>query len=292
MSVISELYYLLNCIFGKQIVLEVKHGLCNRLCALMSAQVAAREKNKRLKLIWRKNDNCGCDFSDLFNNEIERADENSRIDFNDDTSGKRQFLVRCKTMFYEDPFFKKFQKKDFDNNMIHNVPFFSGVIDAPVKLFHSELNKLVPKKEITNRVMEIPSRTVGVHLRKLDYCWIAYVDDDWFIQKMEHLIKKDESIKFFLTTDDYRTKAKFINRFGDKILYYDIDLCRRPDGTMLEKKEKRAKARDVQNALLEVLTLSKTSLILGSYNSSLSWLASIWGLIPLDHSEKIDSCKK
>jgi len=287
MPVISELYYLVNCIFGKQIVLEVKHGLCNRLCALISAQVAAREKNKRLKLIWRKNNNCGCDFSDLFNNEIERADENSRIDFNDDNNGDRQFLVGCKTMFYTDPFFKKFLKKDFSATTIHNKPFFSGVIDASAKLFHSELNKLIPKKEITDRVMEIPSRTVGIHLRKLDHMWISHVDDDWFIQKMEDLIRKDENIKFFLVTDDYRTKAKFIDRFGDKILYYDINLCRRPDGTMVEKKEKRAETKGVQDALLEFLTLSKTSLILGSYNSSFSWLASIRGLIPLEHSEKI-----
>ena len=124
MSVIRELHYLLNCIFGKQIVLELKYGLCNRLCALISAQVAAREKNKKLKLIWEKNDNCGCDFSDLFNNEIERADENSWIDFNDYAGDEKQFLVRHKTMFYTDPFFKEFVKKDLNTETFHNTPFF------------------------------------------------------------------------------------------------------------------------------------------------------------------------
>ena len=84
---------------------------------------------------------------------------------------------------------------------------------------------------------------------------------------MDTLVKKDKDTTFFLCTDDPDTKKFFCSRYKN-VITYDIDYSRKTtDG--------------VKDALMELLTLAQTRLILGSYYSSYTQMASEFNLSDL-----------
>lgn len=58
----------------KQLVVEVRQGLCNRLRVLMSASHLAERYGRELIVCWRADENCGARFGDLFTNPIAETD--------------------------------------------------------------------------------------------------------------------------------------------------------------------------------------------------------------------------
>ena len=118
--------------------------------------------------------------------------------------------------------------------------------------------------------MALPENTVGVHIRRGDNKKSREVSTNLsFINQMDLLLEKDKNTHFFLSTDDEDVKKSFVNRYKDRILTYDdIDYH-------------RDSVTGMQDALLELITLSKTKMILGSYWSSYSHLASQFNSIPL-----------
>ena len=64
-----------------ELVVEVCHGLCNRLRVLISASYLAEQNGRRLVLCWRPDDACAARFGDLFTNliaEVDSLPENPR----------------------------------------------------------------------------------------------------------------------------------------------------------------------------------------------------------------------
>jgi hypothetical protein len=80
----------------------------------------------------------------------------------------------------------------------------------------------------------------------------------------------------FLCSDDERVKQGFRRRYGGRLLTYESS------GGGNDASVDRQTARGVQQALRDLLTLSRTEKIVGTYNSSFSWLASMWGKVPLE----------
>jgi hypothetical protein len=108
-------------------------------------------------------------------------------------------------------------------------------------------------------------RIVGVHIRRGDNEASVRVSPlDLFIARMQKEVEQDPEMRFFLTTDDPATEQEVLARFPGRVTVRDKDLS-------------RTSASGVQDALVDLLVLSKCPLILGSYWSSFSQTAAELG---------------
>lgn len=260
--------YALRYLSAPNLYVDLNHGLANRLITLASCQAARRIIGKKFIYIWNINEPCGCSFDDLFDNNIPLQQHTRMVDYNDDATFKPAFLNDCKTQFFYSFNFRHYQKGSSVNWEIHNIPFVNGLIDNYALAFHHELSILQPSKDVLRLLPTIGSNTVGVHIRRGDLPWQERSPLYSFQLAMDKLLNKDSTTIFYLASDSMNVKKQMIDRYGHNI-------------QTLPDLNSRNTTLGVQAALADLLTLSRTSLILGTYNSSFSWLASAWGLINL-----------
>ncbi len=102
---------------------------------------------------------------------------------------------------------------------------------------------------------------IGVHIRRSDNDASMQVSPlDLFIARMEQEAEREPETRFFLATDDIRTDRTVFRHFPGRVISRN-------------KQFSRKSTLGVQDALIDLLVLSKCSLILGSYWSSFSQTA-------------------
>ena len=106
-----------------------------------------------------------------------------------------------------------------------------------------------------------------------DAC-VAMAEHIWgseeaFVEKMEAEIQNHSTMRFYLATNDYSTKQLMKDKFGDRIITSDSKAVRNTQVGIIE-------------AWIELLALSHTQKILGSYYSSFSEMAARIGGIELN----------
>lgn len=114
----------------------------------------------------------------------------------------------------------------------------------------------------------------GVHIRRGDNeVSKAQSPTIGFIEKLKEMMSMDEHIHFYLSTDD-KGEAKILKKLvGDNLHYF-------PAG------QSRDKPKDIESALVDLLVLSKSERILGSYWSSFSEIAAEYGGVPIEMVKK------
>lgn len=130
-----------------------------------------------------------------------------------------------------------------------------------------------PTRLIADKVAKISKGfneyTFGVHIRGTDAVTSKeYSKSTDFINLMHATVASHPDACFFLATDEEATKREIINRFGDRVRYYDQQSYGRNSPT------------NIQNALVDLLCLAETREVFGSYFSSFSQIASQWNGIP------------
>lgn len=114
------------------------------------------------------------------------------------------------------------------------------------------------------------AHTVGIHIRRTDHTTcIAESPDTLFLDAMQQVIDADPDTRFYLATDDATLKASLMERFPGRITTQE---CR---GT-------RSDLRGMEEAVIDLWTLARTSRLLGSYWSSYTDTAAEIGGMPLD----------
>jgi hypothetical protein len=104
-----------------------------------------------------------------------------------------------------------------------------------------------------------------VHIRRGDNSASIQVSPlELFLERMRIEVERESETRFFLATDDAATEQTVKERFPGRV-------------TTRDKSFARNRARGVQDALVDLLVLSKCSLILGSYWSSFSQTAAEMG---------------
>jgi hypothetical protein len=108
-------------------------------------------------------------------------------------------------------------------------------------------------------------RIVGVHIRRGDNSASIEVSPlELFLDRMQIELDRDPEARFFLATDDPATEQTVVGHFPGRVTVRGKDFA-------------RTRTRGVQDALVDLLVLSKCHLILGSYWSSFSQTASEMG---------------
>lgn len=108
----------------------------------------------------------------------------------------------------------------------------------------------------------------GIHIRRTDNeMAVKYSPTSLFIDKMEKLLRINPNVKFFLATDEPSEERLFLDRFGDSII------------THHKKSFDRNDPQAIRDAVIDLWFLAHCRKIYGSYWSSFSDVAALWGNI-------------
>ena len=114
------------------------------------------------------------------------------------------------------------------------------------------------------------SHTIGCHIRRTDNKQsIDESPTELFISTLDKDCELNDDTRIFLATDDYPTKQLLLRRYGTHRL-----ICQ-PQQTS------RDSVTGIQDALVEMIALSRTSHVYGTAGSTFSEIATLWGGIPL-----------
>lgn len=256
------------------ITLVPSGGLGNRMRAIASGIALAEAANTPLRIVWFQDWGLGCNFDDLFcpfqlhHLDVELK-EASFIDkcLYDRPRRKNLLLPGLYQHFHFDACL---YEKEVTTKYYHHFDFLKWCKDRDVYIascisfFPSRLPKGIfdafrPIPELQERINKIghafPASVVGVHIRRTDNATaIADSPTELFIERMR---QEDEAIDFYLATDSEEVKEEMKREFGDRII-------------TSPHQAKRGDLEGMQDALVELYTLSRTSLILGSSHSTFS----------------------
>lgn len=151
----------------------------------------------------------------------------------------------------------------FDEIKSSHYPLPSGVYE---KKFLENLRRIQPRPAIANRVPVLPENCIGLHIRRGNH-WhsLRYSPLSLFVKEMEETIDLHSTATFYLSTDCTRTEKTLRCRFGKRV-HCQPGINR-----------SRSEVRGIQDAVVDLLALSRCKIILGSYFSSFTSVASQWG---------------
>lgn len=158
------------------------------------------------------------------------------------------------------------------NNQIKKIFIQAGTdfYDYSRQLYR-QLFKLRPElaAEVDRVLTQLGDHKIGIHIRRTDNAKsIANSPDHLFETRMQTAIDRCHDVKFYLATDSDDVKRKFVNRFGDRIIYNNNTARRDTLG-------------GIKDAAVDMYVLAGCDSISGSYYSSFSEAASILGDKPL-----------
>ena len=254
------------------LIIDPSGGLCNRLRALDSAIALAKAIDKPLHLIWRKSNKSNelnCNFSSLFviPSVIKKLSQPYTPHF------VKKFIK--KLHIYQLKYQRTYFQNDVESLLEINYNFenfrnFRSIYISTISKFYRNphpFSDFVPKPEIATIVNDIVRgfdfNTIGVHIRRADNLKSKSVSTiKKFENRMNLEMTLNPTVNFFLASDDQDVETFFRKRFKGKILVYP------------KREINRNIPMAIEDALIDLLCLSKTKKMLGSYWSSFTETAS------------------
>ena len=261
------------------IIVNTQAGLSNRLRAIESGLSLAKKLETKCKVIWNIDGSMAAEFSNLF--EVPK-------EFDLISYSRFKYIRNSSRLFG----FKKICSKIinylcginyvFDNLFIHEKVHIKKIdlvdlckqrncyFSTCEAFFNFSFNYtwLKPKVEIEEKVIKFVAilngrKCIGIHIRRTDNeVSIDQSPDQLFEDAINLEIKKNNNIMFFLATDDLETQNRFVKNYGNKIITHKKDFG-------------RESILATQDALVDLLSLSKCEKMYASYWSSFSETAAI-----------------
>ena len=258
------------------ITIRPSSGLCNRLRAIASGIRLARECHEQLRIDWyycpikRWAPALGMaiPYTRIFEVPSEFTVSNHlRVKY--EMPWDRRIYDPTKADIFSEKHGEAFVEQCLSGSREENKRFWTCYNFYP----SSDYSWLRPRQEIlieVDRILtEFGLNTVGVHIRRTDNRWsIEHSPLSFFTMKIEEEIDKDGKVKIFLATDSETAKTELLQRYSDHII------TRRNVGS-------RYTFKGEVDGLVDLLLLSRTCKVYGSYRSSYSELAAQIGKIPL-----------
>ena len=235
------------------LTIEVLAGMANRLRALVSAICLAEDLDRNLHVIWSANDPaCMARFESLW-------ERSSLPRWVTEDMGP---LLEPGVMVLSPSDMEEYVKRG-DTRPIRSYGHFHQT-DAPRWLTY--LRKLQPTihlaPQLNTPFFSDPVAIVGVHIRRGDHMKARKESPlEAFLVAMH---AEPPTTKFFLATDDATERRAIEAEFPGRVWSPATTLSR-----MTQK--------GMQDAVVDFIGLSRCSKILGSYDSSFSQLASLYG---------------
>ncbi len=269
-------------------------GLGNRMLAINSAIILKADfRVKNLIVLWERNSELFAKFSEIFaeNTEFKVKELDSFSPIKPRTYF--QLYNSFHPSHYKYPLFNQFfgreRKVDkvFYNHPIGSLELKRQDIDAAHKVAFIAANnefyleetafhlKFDLRKDISDRTNLITTHfdqmTIGVHIRRGDAQWsLTNSPDDEFVRTLKHLANQGHN--FYLSSDDENTENFFHTMFRDFMVLPSV-----------RRKQRNRNTRDgIIDAVIDLVCLSKTNIVYGSYLSTFGYLASRIGNIKFE----------
>ena len=271
----------------KHLTLVPIGGLANRLFAISSAIAFCKANGYYLKIYWFKDWGMGANFHDLFQKielpNVELIDAKWYHYVYDRPRKRNLWLpwIWQRFAFGNRIYEKETSKlahgkaeidkllKNSSNYLVEWYTFYEG----------GKLSSWInPISQIQNKVKEFTtlysSYTVGIHIRRSDHIEsINNSPTQLFIDKMKEEINIHPEVRFFVASDSIEVKSELKNVFQNRIVTFAKEVTRGTKNGIFE-------------AVVELLLLSETIKIYGSFNSTFSELAANFTSIPLHILQK------
>jgi len=246
------------------IVLVPLGGLCNRLRAILSALAWARDSHTTLEIVWLRDAGLNARFSDLFE-PLTLPDElkvtKARVTESD--SWLRYGVARKQNLWlpaiYQRCAFNVRLKDEIRGHLHGRVLVQTGYSFYPAKdewlkiLFHPSA---AVEALLQQRLPQITSHTVGVHIRQTDNrLSLEYSPLSAFEAAMQRDLDRDPEVEFYVATDNPTLLP---------VLSKQFPICYSTTAPS------RDSVRGMQEAVAELWTLMSCPRFHGSYWSSFS----------------------
>lgn len=277
-------------------------GLANRMRAIASGISLANALGYDYKIIWSRNADLFASFDDIFA-PVDAII--SKITYPSELKYRLLYSVPRK----KNLFITALTLRRFGLTFIDNTPLMNKVIhvdtgealfcaiserkkrDSDVFIqsgleyypFSQELYRALfnPSEKIMERAETIinglGANAYGLHIRRTDNAMsIATSPDELFIDKINQILATDSTARFFLASDSLEVKKKLRNMYGDAVVFQDKATSRDSTDGMID-------------AVVDMIALSRTKHIYGSFYSSFSEAASMLSGVPLTQLTLSDS---
>lgn len=267
------------------IYIEPCAGLGNRLLGLASAYGVAKQLDRKLIVVWKREVGCDIRADELLDLPVEVIEicENGYkrepiAQFKGDRMKKK--LRQSVSRFLECDDMERIKNEEGYDALLEAIKAESSIY---IKAFGPicEVNAdsysfLKPSQHIEEKGAElfakIDAHTIGVHVRRTDHTEaIANSPLELFINRMKDELAVDAEAKFFVATDDATVRQELRETFSQEQLIFN-------EKGIIDRDSKEG----IEDAFVEMLALSRCKKILGSYNSTFSLLPSYIGNIPLE----------
>ena len=265
-------------------------GLANRMKAMDAAYHLAKSCQSQLRVIWFKDQGLNCRFDQLFQHPTDSIITIREATFCDllleDRPRKKNFFLpwlpehlkydaciyeQQATILLYDHFDYAAWAKNRRVYLASCVYFHPQPKEKLFKLFQP-IDSL--QQEIAKRCADFNEHTTGIHIRRTDnIASITQSPTELFIKQMEEIVEHQPDTTFYLATDSEEEKQTLRQAFGERI-------------SMSGHAAERNSLQGMQDALVELYTLSRTSRIIGSMQSSYSETAAQIGRIQCEFINK------
>ncbi|MCR4740279.1 MAG: hypothetical protein K5886_08490 [Lachnospiraceae bacterium] len=261
------------------IVLDIYAGIGNRFQGLSALSRVYKDLGCRCIILWRVENSCNIRYEKL----LKKKDHIRVINLYD--TGLRKNPVRTIIGRLLVKIIKHRADRCYTLNEMHELTRekgYEGVLEilrsnklnyifsrssfVPFTTDDLELVDCSPGVEKRGRDLwkkiEEGGNVIGIHVRRTDnVVSIKNSPDELFYKRMDSELAKDDSVRFFLCTDDESVERNMIKRYGeDRFILY-------------KKVNNRSSKEGLQDALVEMMGLSKCRMIVGSKGSTFSYFA-------------------
>lgn len=261
-------------------------GLANRMRAVASAYTLMQQLGGELRVVWFRDWALNAPFGDLFEPVSERGVSVREASLKDllvyDRPRKHNFYIPVlfqKLLFHSCMYERKVGPLCYQESFWRKWASQGKVYMASYDQFMAYDNRLVQsmfrpvdlvRREVERRCSLFSDYTIGLHIRRTDnVVSIRQSPLELFYSRLDEELDAHAGLCIYLATDSEEVKSDLRGRYGKRLLVADAVAD-------------RGSVRGIQDAVVDMFTLSRTSKIYGSSGSSFSELAAQLGDVMLE----------
>lgn len=268
------------------IYLEPRGGMCNRMRAIHSGYQLAKKRNAQLVLVWTVIPEYYAKFEEVFESI---PDVKVVTLYLGRTDSPKHFLLRLFAELYRKMYLGRMdlQLYEMQSEEIGNTADFdwynrqsytSAYIRSYATFFESEIEATHLLKfrpdiiESSKKVLsdEQAKNAIGIHIRRTDH--VEAIQNSSLVEferVIDFEIQKNSKVLFYLASDDLDTELYLEAKYGNRMIRFS------------SKEYVRQCRQGIIDAAIDLVCLSRTTKIYGSFSSSYSEMAAKLGRIPL-----------
>lgn len=242
-------------------------GLCNRMRVISSAVGLAKELGKELVVVWTQDKSLNAKFSSLFEHFPYKVLDVGLTSFGFRLF-KRFLLSICGFRKINNEWIISHARGKQSSTWIPSLAKEKIYIEAFSDFYDVvDFDIFNPSSKVKKDYC-VGAKFVGIHIRRTDNeMSIKYSPTELFVNAIKHEIEGNADVQFFLSTDDPNEEYKLKSIFKELIIVHNKRSLDRNDPIAIE------------DAMIDLYNLSRCGKIYGSFYSSFSDVAAMWGNI-------------